>query len=83
MTEYLTESATGQKWLPWGTKRFAEGRDVPADLSVHLLLRMAVGETDLLSGRYMDITDDVDQLLTQVEVIKQKHLYTLRLHKCR
>lgn len=83
MTEYLTESTIGQKWLPWGTHRFAEGRDVPAALSVQLLLRMAVGETDALSGRYIDITDNIDQLLTQVEVIKQDQLYTLRLHKFR
>ena len=83
MTEYLTESTIGQKWLPWGTHRFAEGRDVPAALSVQLLLRMAAGETDALSGRYIDITDNIDQLLTQVEVIKQDQLYTLRLHKCR
>lgn len=81
MTEYLIESTTGQKWLPWGTKRFAEGCDVPADRSVQLLLQMATGGTDVLSGRYMDINDDIDQLLKQVEVIKQDQLYTLRLHK--
>ncbi len=83
MTEYLTESTIGQKRLPWGTHRFAEGRDVPATLWVQLLLRMAAGKTDALSGRYIDITDNIDQLLTQVEVIKQDQSYTLRLHKFR
>lgn len=81
MTEYLVESACGQKWLPWGTKRFEEKRDVPPDHSVHLLLRMVNGEIDPLSGRYIDITDDIGQMLEQVDTINREQLYTLRLHK--
>jgi len=81
MTEYLVESTCGQKWLPWGIKRFEEGRDVPSDHSVQLLMHMASGEIDALSGRYIEITDDVAQLIQQVETIKQEQLYTLRLHK--
>jgi NAD(P)-dependent dehydrogenase (short-subunit alcohol dehydrogenase family) len=79
MTEYLYESAAGRKFTPWFQTLFREKRDVPADLSVQLILRLATGEADALSGRLVGIRDDLDQMVHQAATIQHDELYTLRL----
>jgi hypothetical protein len=81
MTEYLVESTEGHQWLPWGSKFFVEGADVSSDHSVPLVLRLAAGDADVLSGRFISITDDLDQLVQRVAEIEQDQLYTLRLRQ--
>jgi len=79
MTEYLAESIPGAKWLPWAQARFTEGQDVPADHAVELVLRLATGEADPLSGRLFSINDDLPTLLERIAEIQPKGLYTLRV----
>jgi NAD(P)-dependent dehydrogenase (short-subunit alcohol dehydrogenase family) len=79
MTEYLLESPAGQTWVPWFRTVFEEGRDVPAAYAVQLILRLASGAADQLSGRFMSVGDDLDMLLTRAEEIGEKELYTLRI----
>jgi hypothetical protein len=42
-------------------------------------MRLATGAYDRLSGRFLAITDKLDELLAHVEEIQQKELYVLRL----
>jgi NAD(P)-dependent dehydrogenase (short-subunit alcohol dehydrogenase family) len=79
MSEYLLESAAGKKWVPWFRTTFTEGRNVPAAHAVQLILRLAAGEADALSGRFLSITDDLDALVRHAEEIERDELYTLRL----
>lgn len=72
-------SAEGQKWIPWFGRIFEEGRDVPPDLSVNLVVQLAAGRYDALSGRYLSVHQNLDLLLKQVDDIPGEDLYTLRL----
>lgn len=74
-------SSESQKWIPWFTNIFERGLDVPADLSVQLILQLASGGYDNLSGRYLTIEDDLDQLLANSERIEQDSLYALRVDR--
>jgi hypothetical protein len=54
---------------------------VPPDQAVRLVLWLASGKADELSGRFIAVSDDVQEMIEQVEKIKQEGLYTLRLRK--
>ena len=43
------------------------------------MLFLASGQADVLSGRYIDIDDDLDALVQQADAIQRDDLYTLRL----
>lgn len=74
-------SPEGRKWLPWFAKIFEDGRDVPADLAVNLVLSLASGRADALAGRYIHITDNLDELIERADEIQQAGLYSLRLNR--
>ena len=79
MTEYLAESAEGQRWMPWVREVLATGRDVPPTLAVNLVLLLASGRGDSLTGRFLNVTDDVAQSVSRQAEIEQGDLYTMRL----
>jgi NAD(P)-dependent dehydrogenase (short-subunit alcohol dehydrogenase family) len=81
MTEYLIESEEGQTYFPWYRKFILEGGDVPAELSASLVTLLASGQVDSLSGRFIQVSDNVDQLILYAEQIEEEDLYTLRLRK--
>jgi NAD(P)-dependent dehydrogenase (short-subunit alcohol dehydrogenase family) len=79
MTEYLGYSDAGRKWLPWGEALMESGRDVPPERSAEMVLVLASGRADALSGRFLELTDDIDALIDRAEEIKRDDLYTMRL----
>jgi len=79
MASTALESEAGRKWLPWFGKLFEEGRDVPPDLAVKLVIRLASGAADSLSGRFITISDDIDAMIGKADEIRRQDLYTLRL----
>ena len=83
MTDYVVESdEIGQHapWVQqWFQQLFREGGDTPIERSVGLLLFLACGKADALSGRFIDVDDDLDALVRQAEAIQRDDLYTLRL----
>jgi NAD(P)-dependent dehydrogenase (short-subunit alcohol dehydrogenase family) len=81
MAEQVLESPEAQRWMPWFGKIFEQGRDVPPDHAARLVLMLASGEADELTGCFLDITDDPTALVEQAEQIRQEALYTLRLRK--
>jgi NAD(P)-dependent dehydrogenase (short-subunit alcohol dehydrogenase family) len=81
MTDYVLESEAGRKWLPWFRKLFDRKKDVPADQAARLVVRLAAGSADALAGRFLEVSDDLDALLTRMEEVKRDGLYTLRLRK--
>jgi NAD(P)-dependent dehydrogenase (short-subunit alcohol dehydrogenase family)/Tfp pilus assembly protein PilF/glycosyltransferase involved in cell wall biosynthesis len=72
-------SAEAQKWIPWCNEIFEKGQDVPPALAVKLVLRLASGQYDILSGRYMQVTDNLDEMRQRCREVRGKSLYTLRL----
>ena len=81
MTQHLLESAAGKKWLPWFHKLFDQGRDVPPEKAAQLVVHLASGRADALSGRFLGVADDLPKLLEQLEEVKRSGLYTLRVRK--
>jgi len=81
MSEYVLESEAGKKWLPWFRKLFDRGRDAPAEKAAQLVVQLASGRADALSGRFIDVSDDLEKLLERLEEVKRDSLYTLRVAK--
>lgn len=65
----------------WFREQLAAGREVPAARAAGVVLRLAQGEADALSGRYLSAYDDLDALLARAEEIRRDNLYTLRLRQ--
>jgi len=81
MTEYSLNSPQGRKWLPWFQRLFEEGIDVPASRAAQLVLTLASGRADALSGRFISIFDDVEMLIAHAAEIEQQNLYSLKMDK--
>jgi NAD(P)-dependent dehydrogenase (short-subunit alcohol dehydrogenase family) len=81
MTEYVLESEAGKKWLPWFRKLYDRGLDVPAEKTAQLVLQLAAGRADALSGRLIDVSDDLAKLLKRLDEVKSADLYMLRVRK--
>jgi NAD(P)-dependent dehydrogenase (short-subunit alcohol dehydrogenase family) len=81
MAEQVLESEAGKKWLPWFPKLFHRGRDVPAEKAAQLVAQLAAGRADALSGRFIDVSDDLAKLLERLDEVKGDNLYTLCVRK--
>jgi NAD(P)-dependent dehydrogenase (short-subunit alcohol dehydrogenase family) len=81
MSEYSQKSREGQEWLPWFRRIFDEKIDVPAERPAQLVLDLASGRLDALSGRFLSIYDDLDMLLKNAIAIEERNLYSLKLEK--
>jgi NAD(P)-dependent dehydrogenase (short-subunit alcohol dehydrogenase family) len=81
MGEFALNSPEGEKWLPWYSKLYEDGRDFPPERAAELVVKLASGAADMLSGRYFAVTDDVDVMVTAAERIAKDELYFLRLKK--
>jgi NAD(P)-dependent dehydrogenase (short-subunit alcohol dehydrogenase family) len=81
MAEQLLESPEAQKWMPWFKTIFEQGRDVPPDYAASLVLTLASGQADELTGCFLDITEDLAALVQKTDQIRQQGLYALRLRK--
>jgi len=54
---------------------------VPAEKAAHMVVQVASGRADALSGRFFGTSDGLEKLLEQLEEIKRADLYTLRIRK--
>jgi 3-oxoacyl-[acyl-carrier protein] reductase len=77
MTDHLTSSAAGRRWVP----EAGRGRVVDAEQTAGLIARLAGGGADALSGRLLHTLDEVDALLANVEKIRRDDLYAPRVRR--
>jgi NAD(P)-dependent dehydrogenase (short-subunit alcohol dehydrogenase family) len=63
----------------WARQELAAGRGAQPHQIAELLLRIATGEVDQLSGRHLSVHDDLDTLLSRTEDVLSDDLYVLRL----
>jgi len=78
MMEHLEDSEAGKKWLG-GRERTAGLTFQPPERVAELCVRLATGEADRLSGRYIHVTHDLDALLARVDEVDREDLHALRL----
>jgi NAD(P)-dependent dehydrogenase (short-subunit alcohol dehydrogenase family) len=77
MMDHLMDSDAGRKWLP----QLRNIPLVPTERVAELAVFLASGQADILSGRFIQVSDDVRDLVRQAEQIRQNNLYSLRLDK--
>jgi NAD(P)-dependent dehydrogenase (short-subunit alcohol dehydrogenase family) len=84
MNAYVHDSPEVAESAPhiqqWFRTLFAEGGDMPIERSVHLVLRLAAGDADALSGRYLSVEDDLDALVKQFAAGSSAEQRLLRLN---
>jgi NAD(P)-dependent dehydrogenase (short-subunit alcohol dehydrogenase family) len=81
MSERSLHSPEGQKWLPWFRRIFDEGLDVSAERPARMVVELASGRADELSGRFVTIWDDLGALHDAIAEIEAENLYCLRVRK--
>jgi len=62
----------------WFTDAFASQQDVSPESAAALVVYLASGAADFLSGRNIDVSDDVAQMVARAAEIEQHDLYVLR-----
>ena len=63
----------------WFRKEIAAGHSADAEQSAALVVRLAAGDADLLTGRYLTAYDDLDELIGRADQIVESKGYTLGL----
>jgi NAD(P)-dependent dehydrogenase (short-subunit alcohol dehydrogenase family) len=74
MTEYLIESDAGRTYLPWYREYILAGNDVPSELSAQLVVKLASGKYDSLSGRFLSIRDNLDLIAQEAKDVAEQDL---------
>lgn len=62
----------------WVRRQVEQGLAVEPERACDLVVRLASGEADELSGRYITVRDDLDELVAQAETIRRTDSYLLR-----
>jgi NAD(P)-dependent dehydrogenase (short-subunit alcohol dehydrogenase family) len=62
----------------WFTDAFAHQEDVSADSAAALVVYLASGAADVLSGRNVEVSGDVAQMVARAAEIEERDLYVLR-----
>ncbi len=63
----------------WFEQLFAEGHDTPIERLVQLVVTLASGKADALSGCFLRVHDDLDALLVHADTIQSEERLRLRL----
>jgi NAD(P)-dependent dehydrogenase (short-subunit alcohol dehydrogenase family) len=78
MAEDLIRSDAGQRWMPWFKRIFDEGRDDSFQPGVDLVLYLASGQADALSGRIFAAPGDPGIQVSHADEVRARELYVLR-----
>ncbi len=79
MNRAILHHPRSKEWFPWAHETVAAGRDTPASVSAALVLRLARGDGDALSGRHITVADDFDALVARAAEIEASQALVLRL----
>jgi NAD(P)-dependent dehydrogenase (short-subunit alcohol dehydrogenase family) len=79
MTTKLPEDSPAGRAMGWIRQEVEAGRAVPPERGAVLVVRLAAGQADALSGRYLTVHDDLDALIERAAEIRRDDLYMLRL----
>jgi NAD(P)-dependent dehydrogenase (short-subunit alcohol dehydrogenase family) len=77
LTTHLIDSESGRRWLPELQAR----EPLDPELGASLVVFLAGGGGDRLSGRFLHALDDVQELLARIDEIEGGDLYALRLRR--
>ena len=63
----------------WIADQFDAGRGADPEQAARLILALASGKADRLSGRHLSVGEDLEALLVRIDEIERDDLHTLRL----
>jgi NAD(P)-dependent dehydrogenase (short-subunit alcohol dehydrogenase family) len=63
----------------WIRDRLASGHGADPEEAARLILELASGRADRLSGRHLSVNENLDAVLGQIDQIERDDLHTLRL----
>jgi NAD(P)-dependent dehydrogenase (short-subunit alcohol dehydrogenase family) len=81
MTRKMVESAEGQKWLPGFRMMYDEAPEDRPQKASELVLRLASGQVDALSGCYFTLQDNIEAMLDRADEIRRENLYVLTMNR--
>jgi len=80
MWEEVAADPGDEKWFGGQFRRLIEDKQGdPPERAADLVVLLASGQADALSGCYISINDDLTEMISRAEEIQQDELYTLRL----
>jgi NAD(P)-dependent dehydrogenase (short-subunit alcohol dehydrogenase family) len=83
MNAYLHDAEAVGRSAPevqkWFRQLYAEGKDTPIERPVELVLTLASGRADALSGCFLDVHNDIDALIADAEAIQRGERLRMRL----
>jgi len=79
MSEKSIQSPMIQLMAPWFKKIFDEHRDVPPDRAARRIVELASGKADALSGAFLYVRDNLDELIERADTTPQADFRTLRI----
>ena len=62
----------------WVEHELEHGRGADPAAAMRLMVRLARGDADALSGRHVSVHDDLDAMLARIDVVRDHDLYVLR-----
>jgi NAD(P)-dependent dehydrogenase (short-subunit alcohol dehydrogenase family) len=79
MAEAVLQAEEARRRLPWFPTLFEQGQDVPPERAGRLVMFLASGRADALSGRFLAVEWDVEALARRGEELAATDALTLRL----
>ena len=79
LTENAIRRPEARGWLQPIHQALSEDRALPPERSAALVLFLASGRADALSGRYVHVSEDVEALVARADQIQREDLQVLRL----
>ena len=82
MVDVWETAEAARKWIPWsipGHPDYAKLTFAPPERIADLCVRLARGDGDVLSGRFIHVLNDLDEMCARADEVVQDDLYQLRL----
>jgi len=81
MSNFSVTSPEGRRWIPWFKGMFDAGLDSPMERVADRAVDLASGRADALSGRYIPLTESLEDLVANAHLIRRDTLYSLRISR--
>ena len=81
MADQILTSQENMRWLPWFKDIFDQGKNVPPEFAANLVLYLASGRADMLSGRFFIVPEDPIEVVKRADEVKRDDLYAMRLRR--
>jgi NAD(P)-dependent dehydrogenase (short-subunit alcohol dehydrogenase family) len=75
----VPEGSPAAKAKAWFAGQIERGEDVAPEVAAALICKLASGEADALSGRYIAVSDDLEDLIARAEDVRRGEHHVLKL----